>query len=83
MKDLRRRVPELAKGWGQIAPLLLEMSGGNQKVNCANTELQPSVQFFRPNTTSTSVASVSSPVTETTASSSGVSQSPLFGAIPK
>jgi DNA-damage-inducible protein D len=39
IKDMRRRDPELAKGWGQIAtPLLVETQGGPQKVNCANTE---------------------------------------------
>jgi hypothetical protein len=39
IKDMRRRDEELSKGWGQIAtPLLLETEGGNQKVNCANTE---------------------------------------------
>ncbi|MDI1246390.1 MAG: Bro-N domain-containing protein [Rhodoferax sp.] len=39
VKDLRRRDPELAKGWGQIAtPLRLETAGGAQRVNCANTE---------------------------------------------
>ena len=39
IKDMRRRDEELAKGWGQIAtPLLVETSGGRQKVNCANTE---------------------------------------------
>ena len=39
VKDLRRRDPELAKGWGQIAtPLRVETAGGAQKVNCANTE---------------------------------------------
>lgn len=38
-KDMRRRDPELAKGWGQIAtPLSIETSGGTQKLNCANTE---------------------------------------------
>jgi len=36
---MRRRDKELSKGWGQIAtPLLIETPGGNQKVNCANTE---------------------------------------------
>ncbi len=36
---MRKRDAELAKGWGQIVtPLLLETSGGKQKVNCANTE---------------------------------------------
>ncbi|MCK4938120.1 MAG: Bro-N domain-containing protein [Methanosarcinales archaeon] len=39
LKDMRRRDPELAKGWGQIAtPLSVQTSGGNQKLNCANTE---------------------------------------------
>jgi hypothetical protein len=39
LKDMRRRDPELAKGWGQIAtPLAVETEGGKQKVNCANTE---------------------------------------------
>lgn len=35
-KTIRRRDPELNKGWGQIAaPLLIETSGGDQKINCA------------------------------------------------
>jgi len=39
IKDMRRRDPELSKGWGQIAtPLLVDTPGGPQKVNCANTE---------------------------------------------
>jgi len=39
IKDMRRRDPELSKGWGQIAtPLLIGTSGGAQKVKCANTE---------------------------------------------
>ena len=39
IKDMRRRDPELSKGWGQIAtPLLIETPGGRQKMNCANTE---------------------------------------------
>ena len=39
VKDLRRRDPELAKWWGQIAtPLRVETAGGAQRVNCANTE---------------------------------------------
>lgn len=39
IKKLRSRDEELAKGWGQIVtPLLIETKGGNQKVNCANTE---------------------------------------------
>lgn len=39
LKDMRRRDPELNKGWGQIATLLLiDTAGGAQKLNCANTE---------------------------------------------
>jgi DNA-damage-inducible protein D len=39
IKDMRRRDPELSKGWGQIAtPLPMQTAGGMQKVNCANTE---------------------------------------------
>ncbi len=39
IKDMRRRDPELAKGWGQIAtPLSVETTGGKQKLNCANTQ---------------------------------------------
>lgn len=39
LKDMRRRDPELKKGWGQIAtPLLINTPGGEQKMNCANTE---------------------------------------------
>jgi len=39
IKKMRSRDEELAKGWGQIVtPLLLQTEGGNQKVNCANTE---------------------------------------------
>lgn len=39
IKDMRRRDPELSKGWGQIAtPLLIETKGGKQKVNCADVE---------------------------------------------
>jgi len=39
IKDMRRRDPELSKGWGQIAtPLLIATGGGPQSVNCANTE---------------------------------------------
>src|SRR3989338_4516876 len=39
IKDMRRRDPELSKGWGQIAtPLAIQTSGGAQKINCANTE---------------------------------------------
>jgi len=39
VKDMRRRDPELAKGWGQIAtPLSIATAGGPQNLNCANTE---------------------------------------------
>lgn len=39
VKDMRRRDPELAKGWGQIAtPLSIPTVGGPQNLNCANTE---------------------------------------------
>ncbi len=39
IKDMRRRDPELSKGWGQIAtPLSIQTEGGVQKMNCANTE---------------------------------------------
>jgi len=39
IKDMRRRDPELSKGWGQIAaPLLINTLGGKQKMNCASTE---------------------------------------------
>lgn len=39
LKDMRRRDEELSKGWGQIAtPLPISTTGGNQKINCANTE---------------------------------------------
>ena len=39
IKDMRRRDPELSKGWGQIAtPLSIQTAGGTQKINCANTE---------------------------------------------
>lgn len=39
IKDMRRRDPELSRGWGQIAtPLLIGTAGGPQKLNCANTE---------------------------------------------
>ncbi|MDO8577002.1 MAG: Bro-N domain-containing protein [Candidatus Daviesbacteria bacterium] len=39
VKDMRRRDPELSKGWGQIAtPLEIQTVGGKQKTNCANTE---------------------------------------------
>jgi len=39
VKDMRRRDPEISKGWGQIAtPLSIETAGGPQKLNCSNTE---------------------------------------------
>jgi DNA-damage-inducible protein D len=39
LKDMRRRDPELSKGWGQIAtPLSVETDGGKQKMNCADNE---------------------------------------------
>ncbi|MCK5025928.1 MAG: phage antirepressor protein [Nanoarchaeota archaeon] len=39
IKDMRRRDKELSKGWGQIAtPLKFTTAGGNQNINCANTE---------------------------------------------
>lgn len=39
LKDMRRRDPELNKGWGQIAtPLSIQTEGGKQKLNCANTK---------------------------------------------
>lgn len=39
LKDMRRRDPELNRGWGQFAtPFLVKTSGGMQKLNCANTE---------------------------------------------
>ncbi|MDD4351808.1 MAG: Bro-N domain-containing protein [Candidatus Gracilibacteria bacterium] len=39
IKDLRRRDEEISKGWGQIAtPLPIITDGGQQNMNCANTE---------------------------------------------
>ena len=39
LKDMRRRDPEIDKGWGQIATSLpVRTVGGLQKLNCANTE---------------------------------------------
>jgi len=39
IKKMRKRENELSKGWGQfVTPLLVNTSGGNQKLNCANTE---------------------------------------------
>jgi DNA-damage-inducible protein D len=39
LQRMKQRDPELAKGWVQIVhTLLVETSGGTQKMNCANTE---------------------------------------------
>ena len=39
IKKMKKRDPELAKGWGQIVtPLSIPTAGGKQKVNCATTE---------------------------------------------
>lgn len=39
IKKMKRRDPELAKGWGQIVtPLAIQTAGGKQKVNCATAE---------------------------------------------
>jgi len=39
IKKIRKRDNELGKGWGQIVtPLSIKTSGGDQKLNCANTE---------------------------------------------
>ncbi len=39
IKKMRRRDPELAKGWGQfVTPLSLVTNGGKQRTNCATTE---------------------------------------------
>jgi hypothetical protein len=39
IKKMRKRDNEISKGWGQIVtPLFVLTSGGNQKLNCANTE---------------------------------------------
>jgi DNA-damage-inducible protein D len=39
MRDMRRRDPELDKGWGNIShPLSFPTSGGAQNMACANTE---------------------------------------------
>ena len=36
IKKMRRRDPELSKGWGQIVtPLAVQTAGGKQKMNCA------------------------------------------------
>ncbi len=39
IKKMRKRDPELGKGWGQIVtPLSVMTPGGRQRMNCANTE---------------------------------------------
>lgn len=39
LKAMKRRDPELNKGWVQIvSPLSVETCGGKQKLNCSNTE---------------------------------------------
>ncbi|MFH1521777.1 MAG: Bro-N domain-containing protein [archaeon] len=39
LKDMRRRDEQLSEGWGQIATLLLmDTSGGKQKIYCANKQ---------------------------------------------
>ena len=39
IKKMKKRDPELAKGWGQfVTPLSMETAGGKQRVNCADTE---------------------------------------------
>jgi len=39
LKAMKRRDPELNKGWVQfVSPLSVQTSGGKQKLNCANTE---------------------------------------------
>jgi len=39
LKKIRKRDPELAKGWGQIVtPLSLSTRGGTQMLNCAHAE---------------------------------------------
>lgn len=39
INKMRRRDPELEKGYGQIVhPLSIQTAGGKQKMNCANTE---------------------------------------------
>ena len=39
IKKMKKRDPELAKGWGQIVtPLSIPTPGGKQRVNCANQE---------------------------------------------
>src|SRR3972149_5334943 len=39
IKKMRKRDNELSKGWVQfVTPLSVKTSGGDQKLNCANTE---------------------------------------------
>ena len=39
IKKMKKRDPELAKGWGQIVtPLAIQTTGGKQKMNCATIE---------------------------------------------
>lgn len=39
IKKLKKRDPELGKGWGQFVPtLLVETSGGKQRMSCANVQ---------------------------------------------
>lgn len=39
IKKIKRRDPELTKGWGQlVTPLVIQTTGGRQKVNCASAE---------------------------------------------
>ena len=39
IKKMKRRDPELSKGWGQIVtPLSVQTAGGKQRVNCATQE---------------------------------------------
>ena len=39
IKKMRRRDPELSKGWGQIVtPLAIQTAGGKQKMNCATAQ---------------------------------------------
>ncbi len=39
IKKMRKRDPQLTKGWGQIVtPLSIQTAGGKQKVNCATIE---------------------------------------------
>ena len=39
IKKMKKRDPELSKGWGQIVtPLSVQTAGGKQKVNCAPRE---------------------------------------------